>query len=95
MVAVVACLLGGIALGLRFKVFILIPEASAAIFFIAIGAIVANVSAWSALWTLVEVLSAIQTGYLVRTSGADVAARMRFRRHAHLAGLPPISNLAE
>ena len=95
MVAVVACLLGGIALGLRFKVFILIPAVSAAIFFIGIAVFVANVSAWSALWTLVEVLSATQTGYLMGTSGAEIAARMRIRRHAHLAVLPPISNLAE
>jgi hypothetical protein len=95
MVAVVACLLGGIALGLRFKVFILIPAVGAAIFFIGIGAVVANDSAWSALWTLVEVLSAIQAGYLMGASGADVAARMHVRRHAHLATLPPISNRAE
>jgi hypothetical protein len=76
-------------------VFVLIPAVSAVTFFIGIGATVANVSAWSALWTLVEVLSAIQTGYLMGACGAEIVARMRIRRHAHLASLPPISNPAE
>jgi hypothetical protein len=95
MATVVTCLLGGIALSLRFKVFILIPAVSAAALFIGIGAIVANYSAWSALWTLVEALLAVPTGYLVGMSGADVVARTLGRRHGHFAALTPISNPAE
>jgi hypothetical protein len=95
MVTAVACLLGGIALGLRFKVLILVPAITAAVFFIEIGAIVANRSAWSTLWTLVEVVPAIQMGYLISIAGADVVARTLDRRHVHLPALPPISNPAE
>jgi hypothetical protein len=84
MVTVVACLLGGIALGLRFKVFILIPAVTVATFFVSIGAIVANDSIWSTLLTLVEILPAIQAGYLMGISGADVAAKMLGRRQLHL-----------
>jgi hypothetical protein len=62
MVTGVACLLGGFALGLRFKVFILIPAVTVAAFFVGIGAIIANSSAWSTLLTLVGSIAGNSNG---------------------------------
>jgi urea transporter len=83
MVTVVSGLVGGITLGLRFKVFILIPTVSAATCLIGVAAIVVNYSVWSELWAMVEASLALQTGYLVGLSGADIAARTLSRRHAY------------
>jgi hypothetical protein len=95
MVTVVAGLRGGIALGRRFKVFILLPAVTAAVFFFAIGAVVADDSAWPTLWTVIEVVPAIQSGYLICIAGADVVARALGGRHAYFSALAPISNPAE
>jgi hypothetical protein len=83
MVTMVSSLVGGITLGLRFKVLILIPTVSAAAYLIGVAATVFNCSGWSALWAMVEVTLGLQAGYLVGISGADVAARTLSRQCAY------------
>jgi hypothetical protein len=95
MLIAISGLMGGIALGLRFKVFAVFLAVAAAGFMIGVTAIALNLWGWPTLWAMVEVTLTIQAGYLIGLSGADYAARTLSRVHSHVPSFPPISNLLD
>jgi hypothetical protein len=56
--------LAGIALGLRYKVFVLVPAVSLTIMFAAIGGIAHGDRLWSILFAMAILGTAVQFGYL-------------------------------
>jgi hypothetical protein len=57
-------MLAGIALGLRYKVFVLVPAVSLTIMFAVVGGIAHGDRMWSILFTMAILGTAVQFGYL-------------------------------
>jgi NADH:ubiquinone oxidoreductase subunit 6 (subunit J) len=60
----IICMLAGIALGLRYKVFVLVPAVGLTIMFAAMGGIAHGDRLWSILLAMTILGTAVQFGYL-------------------------------
>jgi predicted Na+-dependent transporter len=67
----IICTVVGIALGLRFKVLVLVPAIALAVIFALIVGVARGDSFWSIVLVMVIVGTAIQLGYLVGIFLAD------------------------